>query len=160
MHSRSLEFRNIEDLSFQMTSVCFLTTAQVVIQPWLSEQKGNNIIPWSLMSDSRASNNNFSKYSDQLPIYLYQLFLWINKDHKVTVATTFESVLDKAKKSKILTHRFHFLSCSFRYSNLILNLFSLMVDANIPDIALEPDKTVKKVILYFFLYITPSTFHI
>lgn len=34
-----------------------------------------------------------------------------------------------------------------RYSNLILNLFSLMVDANIPDIALEPDKTVKKVCL-------------
>ncbi|XP_038831812.1 phosphatidylinositol 3-kinase catalytic subunit type 3 [Salvelinus namaycush] len=32
-----------------------------------------------------------------------------------------------------------------RYSNLILNLFSLMVDTNIPDIALEPDKTVKKV---------------
>ncbi|CAM1330612.1 PIK3C3 (predicted), partial [Pycnogonum litorale] len=29
-----------------------------------------------------------------------------------------------------------------RHSNLILNLFSLMVDANIPDIALEPDKTV------------------
>uniref|UniRef100_A0A8C7FQC8 Phosphatidylinositol 3-kinase catalytic subunit type 3 n=1 Tax=Oncorhynchus kisutch TaxID=8019 RepID=A0A8C7FQC8_ONCKI len=36
-----------------------------------------------------------------------------------------------------------------RYSNLILNLFSLMVDANIPDIALEPDKTVKKVCVYF-----------
>lgn len=32
-----------------------------------------------------------------------------------------------------------------RYANLILNLFTLMVDANIPDIALEPDKTVKKV---------------
>ena len=32
-----------------------------------------------------------------------------------------------------------------RSSNLILNLFSLMVDANVPDIALEPDKTVKKV---------------
>jgi len=32
-----------------------------------------------------------------------------------------------------------------RHSNLILNLFSLMVDANVPDIALEPDKTVKKV---------------
>ncbi|XP_038078977.1 phosphatidylinositol 3-kinase catalytic subunit type 3-like [Patiria miniata] len=31
-----------------------------------------------------------------------------------------------------------------RHSNLILNLFSLMVDANVPDIALEPDKTVKK----------------
>lgn len=30
-------------------------------------------------------------------------------------------------------------------SNLILNLFSLMVDANIPDIRLEPDKVVQKV---------------
>ena len=28
---------------------------------------------------------------------------------------------------------------------MILNLFGLMVDANVPDIALEPDKTVKKV---------------
>lgn len=32
-----------------------------------------------------------------------------------------------------------------RNSNLILNLFSLMLEANIPDIALEPDKTVGKV---------------
>lgn len=32
-----------------------------------------------------------------------------------------------------------------RYANLILNLFSLMVDASVPDIALEPDKTVRKV---------------
>ncbi|XP_028406868.1 phosphatidylinositol 3-kinase catalytic subunit type 3-like [Dendronephthya gigantea] len=32
-----------------------------------------------------------------------------------------------------------------RSANLILNLFALMVDANVPDIALEPDKTVKKV---------------
>lgn len=40
---------------------------------------------------------------------------------------------------------FFFFPIFFRYSNLILNLFSLMVDANIPDIALEPDKTVKKV---------------
>lgn len=30
-------------------------------------------------------------------------------------------------------------------SNLILNLFALMVDANIPDIRLEPDKAVWKV---------------
>jgi phosphatidylinositol 3-kinase len=30
-------------------------------------------------------------------------------------------------------------------SNLILNLFSLMVDANIPDIKIEPDKVVSKV---------------
>lgn len=32
-------------------------------------------------------------------------------------------------------------------ANLILNLFSLMVDANIPDILFEPDKAVIKVIL-------------
>lgn len=40
---------------------------------------------------------------------------------------------------------FLYAHSTYRYSNLILNLFSLMVDANIPDIALEPDKTVKKV---------------
>ena len=38
-----------------------------------------------------------------------------------------------------------------RHANVILNLFSLMVDANIPDIALEPDKTVKKLIDRFKL---------
>lgn len=32
-----------------------------------------------------------------------------------------------------------------RHANLILNLFTLMVDASVPDIALEPDKAVKKV---------------
>ena len=32
-----------------------------------------------------------------------------------------------------------------RYANLILNLFSLMVDASVPDIALEPEHTVRKV---------------
>lgn len=32
-----------------------------------------------------------------------------------------------------------------RHANLILNLFSLMVSASIPDIALEPDKAVKKI---------------
>ena len=31
------------------------------------------------------------------------------------------------------------------HSNLILNLFALMIDANIPDIKLEPDKAVEKV---------------
>jgi phosphatidylinositol 3-kinase len=36
-------------------------------------------------------------------------------------------------------------------SNLILNLFGLMVDANIPDIKLEPDKAVQKVKDRFFL---------
>ncbi|XP_035782753.1 phosphatidylinositol 3-kinase catalytic subunit type 3-like isoform X2 [Anopheles albimanus] len=32
-----------------------------------------------------------------------------------------------------------------RHANVMLNLFGLMVDASIPDIALEPDKSVKKV---------------
>ncbi len=32
-----------------------------------------------------------------------------------------------------------------RSANLILNLFSLMLDSGVPDIALEPDKTVQKV---------------
>lgn len=32
-----------------------------------------------------------------------------------------------------------------RHANLMLNLFSLMVDASVPDIALEPDKAVRKV---------------
>ncbi|XP_060525936.1 phosphatidylinositol 3-kinase catalytic subunit type 3 isoform X1 [Cylas formicarius] len=32
-----------------------------------------------------------------------------------------------------------------RHANLMLNLFSLMTDASVPDIALEPDKAVKKV---------------
>lgn len=32
-----------------------------------------------------------------------------------------------------------------RNANLILNLFALMVDANIPDIKIEPDKAVMKV---------------
>lgn len=35
--------------------------------------------------------------------------------------------------------------CVLRSAGVLLNLFSLMVDANIPDIALEPDKTVRKV---------------
>ncbi|XP_025076652.1 phosphatidylinositol 3-kinase catalytic subunit type 3-like isoform X1 [Pomacea canaliculata] len=39
-----------------------------------------------------------------------------------------------------------------RKANLFLNLFSLMVDVNIPDIALEPDKTVKKVQERFMLH--------
>ena len=39
-------------------------------------------------------------------------------------------------------------------SNLILNLFSLMVDANIPDIKIEPDKAVLKVKERFHLELT------
>ncbi|XP_076101387.1 phosphatidylinositol 3-kinase catalytic subunit type 3-like isoform X2 [Mytilus galloprovincialis] len=40
-----------------------------------------------------------------------------------------------------------------RSANLILNLFALVVDASIPDIALEPDKTVKKVQDKFVLHL-------
>ncbi|CAD7014388.1 unnamed protein product [Ceratitis capitata] len=32
-----------------------------------------------------------------------------------------------------------------RHANVVLNLFGLMIDASVPDIALEPDKAVKKV---------------
>lgn len=39
-------------------------------------------------------------------------------------------------------------------SNLILNLFALMVDANIPDIRMEPDKAVLKVKDRFHLEMT------
>jgi phosphatidylinositol 3-kinase len=39
-------------------------------------------------------------------------------------------------------------------SNLILNLFALMVDANIPDIKMEPDKAVLKVKERFHLELT------
>jgi phosphatidylinositol 3-kinase len=38
-------------------------------------------------------------------------------------------------------------------ANLILNLFALMVYANIPDIKIEPDKAVSKVMLKNILYI-------
>ncbi|KAF2351048.1 Phosphatidylinositol 3-kinase C2 domain [Trinorchestia longiramus] len=41
-----------------------------------------------------------------------------------------------------------------RHANLVLNLFSLMVDASIPDIALEPEKAVKKVEERFHLDLT------
>lgn len=33
-----------------------------------------------------------------------------------------------------------------RHANVMLNLFSLMTDASVPDIALEPDKAVKKIV--------------
>ena len=39
-------------------------------------------------------------------------------------------------------------------SSLILNLFALMTDANIPDIKVEPDKVVEKVRERFLLHLT------
>lgn len=47
--------------------------------------------------------------------------------------------------TKLVFTRYTLIYVVCRSANLILNLFSLMVDANIPDIVLEPDKTVKKV---------------
>ncbi|XP_055620148.1 phosphatidylinositol 3-kinase catalytic subunit type 3 [Toxorhynchites rutilus septentrionalis] len=41
-----------------------------------------------------------------------------------------------------------------RHANVMLNLFGLMVDASIPDIALEPDKAVKKVEDNLHLHLT------
>ena len=49
-----------------------------------------------------------------------------------------------------LSYLMPFLSGYDRSANLILNLFSLMLDAGVPDIALEPDKTVQKVLVYTF----------
>ncbi|CAF1395125.1 unnamed protein product [Rotaria sordida] len=46
--------------------------------------------------------------------------------------------------------RFEFQN-SVRHANVFANLFSLMLDANIPDIALERDKTVKKLLDKFRL---------
>ncbi|KAI1724754.1 phosphoinositide 3-kinase family, accessory domain (PIK domain) domain-containing protein [Ditylenchus destructor] len=41
-----------------------------------------------------------------------------------------------------------------RHANLITNLFSLMLDAGIPDIAVEKDKAVQKVLERFHLHLT------
>lgn len=45
-----------------------------------------------------------------------------------------------------------------RNANLILNLFSLMVDANIPDIKIEPEKAVMKVTRHLAFLLLFSTF--
>ena len=72
--------------------------------------------------------------------------------------TTRSIILNNCKTKK--KHLFFIVFVCFfpnRHANLILNLFALMVDANVPDIALEPDKTVKKVSpspsgIFFFIY--------
>ncbi|ORZ33488.1 kinase-like domain-containing protein [Catenaria anguillulae PL171] len=50
-----------------------------------------------------------------------------------------------AHYSRFQSYAFVAFSTLRKSANLILNLLNLMVDANIPDIALEPDKTVVKV---------------
>ena len=60
---------------------------------------------------------------------------------------------DKQSATVLLQCYTAFLSLR-RYANLILNLFSLMVDASVPDIALEPDKTVQKVQDKFMLHLS------
>lgn len=47
---------------------------------------------------------------------------------------------------KTVVNVFHVLLLIVKRSaNLFLNLFALMLDSGVPDIALEPDKTVQKV---------------
>ncbi|ORY92203.1 kinase-like domain-containing protein [Syncephalastrum racemosum] len=52
---------------------------------------------------------------------------------------------DSAQYSQFRQHCYTAFSTLRRNANLILNLFALMVDANVPDIKLEPDKAVIKV---------------
>ena len=42
---------------------------------------------------------------------------------------------------------------------MILNLFSLMLDAGVPDIALEPDKTVQKVNNLYINIVRQPAYH-
>lgn len=52
---------------------------------------------------------------------------------------------DSPQYSQFRQHCYTAFSTLRRNANLILNLFALMVDANVPDIKLEPDKAVIKV---------------
>ncbi|KAJ9083953.1 Phosphatidylinositol (PI) 3-kinase [Entomophthora muscae] len=56
--------------------------------------------------------------------------------------------------TKFLTYCFVAFNSLRKSSSLILNLLSLMLDANIPDIAIEPDKAVMKVQEKFCLELT------
>lgn len=54
-------------------------------------------------------------------------------------------MFDKQRFSDFLRHCYTAFIILRKHANVFANLFSLMLDANIPDIALERDKTVKKV---------------
>ncbi|CAF1302350.1 unnamed protein product [Adineta steineri] len=60
-------------------------------------------------------------------------------------------MLDEKRLSDFLRHCFTAFIILRKHANVFANLFSLMLDANIPDIALERDKTVKKLLDKFRL---------
>jgi len=62
------------------------------------------------------------------------------------ISTTFVPGMTSVHYQEFRKHCYTAFLHLRRHANLILNLFSLMTDATVPDIALEPDKTVKKVL--------------
>ncbi|UJR36681.1 hypothetical protein I4U23_029398 [Adineta vaga] len=60
-------------------------------------------------------------------------------------------MLDEKRFLDFLRHCFTAFIILRKHANVFANLFSLMLDANIPDIALERDKTVKKLLDKFRL---------
>ncbi|CAF0788559.1 unnamed protein product [Adineta ricciae] len=60
-------------------------------------------------------------------------------------------MLDEKRLLDFLRHCFTAFIILRKHANVFANLFSLMLDANIPDIALERDKTVKKLLDKFRL---------
>ncbi|CAF1354755.1 unnamed protein product [Rotaria sp. Silwood1] len=60
-------------------------------------------------------------------------------------------MLDENRLLDFLRHCFTAFIILRKHANVFANLFSLMLDANIPDIALERDKTVKKLLEKFRL---------
>ncbi|CAF1247836.1 unnamed protein product [Adineta steineri] len=60
-------------------------------------------------------------------------------------------ILDDKRFSDFLRYCFTAFIILRKHANVFANLFSLMLDANIPDIALERDKTVKKLLDKFRL---------
>ena len=114
-----------------------------------------------LVSFTRHSGNNVSQLSFTWE-GIWPVVLWLHMIKKLSFKwewlfhvcfLLFDIKLEvssettaKQKKNNCFLYCFCLFVCfPNRHANLILNLFALMVDANVPDIALEPDKTVKKV---------------
>ena len=73
------------------------------------------------------------------------------------ISTTFVPGMTSVHYQEFRKHCYTAFLHLRRHANLILNLFSLMTDATVPDIALEPDKTVKKVLRrWTFLLFFPA----
>ncbi len=59
---------------------------------------------------------------------------------------------NSAQYKKFVAHCYNAFLILRRYANLIVNLFGLMVDSSIPDIASEPDRVISKVCHGYVLY--------